>query len=534
MNLQEIGKTCKTSNLVDRSQSLPDCFLYLDFSSKLFTLQKQSPTQTLDRPSSSSPNQSLLTKPSLLYSPSASDNFEITSFAAFAPPNKSLQHLMLGTSTGNLLLLSPAGDVTKTIEAVHGGSVTFLQFSGDGHSLMSAGEDGTVKLWSTSGMLRKKVLALGAPITAMHWSADTSLLALGTPNKLIIHHFLNNLPDVTMAVDSDDPASPASPSLLVWSPCSRFLLMGSELCRYTLFSPSGETLLQSETYSLPFENGGWLPSSQGFLVSSQTHLLCSDIHGKIFAKKVLSPKQGIVSISLPNHKTQAMIVQAHGGISSLPLVLLTPLHFKHFEVSTNNSEKLVISNTLTGYSETLDTPVSSISAIDCNQHHLALVVQDKLAIYDLDNPLTPTLQDFTGGSPHFLTILGSRILVACPPQIFCFALSGKCLSVMRLPVSVSAWGLSPSSLSFCAESLFVQGILTRRIHTSPTRPGLRFPDFLVDPLFSSRPHRKQHVSFVPWALIFGCQLAITPALTRQITHSSHFPKRDRLRLARTS
>jgi intraflagellar transport protein 80 len=333
---------------------------------------------------------------------------------------------------------------------------------------MSAGQDGSVKLWSTSGMLRKKVISLKNPITSMHWSPDTSLLALGMPNKLVVHHFLTNMPDLVINID-EDPSSPACPLLLSWSPCSQYLLMGSELCRYMLLSANGEVLLQSETYSLPFEFGGWLPSSQGFLVASQNLILCSDVHGKVFSKKKVDAQDAIMSICVPNNTTQAIVFQANSVISSLPLLLLTPLYFKHFEVTTNDSEQLIISNTLSGYSETLDTKVSQILAIDCNHDHLAIIVHDKLIIYDLENPLTPTLQDFTGESPQFLNISSSRILIACPPQIFCFSLSGKCLSVLRLPSSISTSSLSPNSICFCADSLFISGRINFRfLQSNPT------------------------------------------------------------------
>ena len=456
MNLQEIGKTCTASGLVDRSQSLPDCLLYLDFSSNLFSLSKQSFSRTLDHKTSQSTSNSRLGKPSLLYSLPSKSNFEISCFSAYAPPSKSIKNLALGTSTGNLILLSPSGEVMKTID-IHSGSVTHLQFSSDGHSLISAGEDGTVKLWSTSGMLRKKVSNLKAPITSLHWSPDTSLLAIGTPNKVTITHFLTNTPDISVTLDSDDASSPASPCFCVWSPCSRFLLIGSELCRYMLLSSSGESLLQSETYSLPFEFGGWLPSSKGFLVSSQNLILCSDIHGKIFSQKKFEAQNSIMSIALSENKTEALVLQANGDVKSLPLLLLTPLYFRNFEVKIGKNDQLIITNTFSSYSEIFDIKCSQISAIDCNFGYLAFIIQDQLKIYDLENLLTPSIQDFTGGSPNFLSISNSCIMISCPPQLFSFSLSGKTQSVLSLPGSVSHSGISKSSIAVCTQSIFLTG-----------------------------------------------------------------------------
>ena len=456
-------RQCITSGLVDRSQSVSDNLLYLDFCSNLFSLSKQSLSHTLDHKASQSSGNIRLNKPTLIYSLPQKANFEITSFAAFAPPSKSIKNLVLGTSNGNLILISPSGEILKSIENIHLGSVTYLQFSSDGHSFISAGEDGGVKLWSTSGMLRKKVANLKAPITSFHWSLDTSLLAVGTPNKITIIHFLTNNPNISLNLDSENASSPASPCFCVWSPCSRFLLLGSELCRFMLISSSGECLLQSETYSLPFENGGWLPSSKGFLVSSQNQILCSDIHGKIFSQKKFDSKNSIMNITLSENKTEALILHVNGNINSLPLLLLTPLYFRNFEVKTGIEDYLIITNTTTSYSENLDIKASQISAIDCNFGYMAVIVQDKLMVYDLENPLTPNIQDFTGVLPNFLSISNSCILVSCPPQLFLFSFSGKTLSILSLPVSVSNSGLSESSISVCAESIFLLGKINKNL-----------------------------------------------------------------------
>jgi hypothetical protein len=224
-----------------------------------------------------------------------------------------------------------------------------------------------------------------------------------------------------------------------------------------LLSSSGEILLQSDTYSLPFENGGWLPSSQGFLVSTQTQMLCSDVHGKIFSKKKFKSKDSIMTISLVENNTEAFVVQANGSISSLPLLLLTPLSFQNFEVKTDESDHVTITNISSGYSEKLDVQASQLSAIDCNFGHLVFITNSKLMIYDLDNLLTPGIQDFTGNAPLFLKITASGVMVCCPPQLFSIAFSGKTISVINLPVSLSTPGLSKSSMCLSAESIFISG-----------------------------------------------------------------------------
>ena len=55
--------------------------------------------------------------------------------------------------TGKFLLISKSGRVEKSVEA-HKGAVLSGRWSYDGSALLTAGEDGQVKIWSRSGMLR--------------------------------------------------------------------------------------------------------------------------------------------------------------------------------------------------------------------------------------------------------------------------------------------------------------------------------------------------------------------------------------------
>lgn len=54
---------------------------------------------------------------------------------------------------GRLYLVSRSGKIEKKVEA-HRGAVLSARWSYDGTALVTVGEDGQVKIWSRSGMLR--------------------------------------------------------------------------------------------------------------------------------------------------------------------------------------------------------------------------------------------------------------------------------------------------------------------------------------------------------------------------------------------
>ena len=66
---------------------------------------------------------------------------------------------------GSFRLMSKNGRAEKIVEKAHVGAVTALRWSYEGTSLLTAGEDGVLKIWSRNGMLRATLLQTGRLIT---------------------------------------------------------------------------------------------------------------------------------------------------------------------------------------------------------------------------------------------------------------------------------------------------------------------------------------------------------------------------------
>jgi len=57
---------------------------------------------------------------------------------------------------------------------------------------MSAGEDGQVKIWSRSGMLRSTVVQLDIPIYSAAWGPDSNQVLHTSGKMLVIKHLTPN------------------------------------------------------------------------------------------------------------------------------------------------------------------------------------------------------------------------------------------------------------------------------------------------------------------------------------------------------
>ena len=92
----------------------------------------------------------------------------------------------ISCSDGTIRLLSKSGNEQKKIKEAAGGAVICLKWSFDGNSLASGGEDGSVKIWSRSGMLRNNFSQQGAAIYTLAWGPDSNQLLFGSGSNCII------------------------------------------------------------------------------------------------------------------------------------------------------------------------------------------------------------------------------------------------------------------------------------------------------------------------------------------------------------
>merc|ERR1719284_960933 len=66
----------------------------------------------------------------------------------------------------------------------HRGAVIALKWSFDGSAIASAGEDGSVKVWSRSGMLRSTLTQMPHAVYSVVWSPDCEHLLFACGRKI--------------------------------------------------------------------------------------------------------------------------------------------------------------------------------------------------------------------------------------------------------------------------------------------------------------------------------------------------------------
>lgn len=98
--------------------------------------------------------------------------FSIT--ALHAPAQETTSALAAACSDGRLRLLSYSGRLEKVTDAAHDGSVVCVRWNRNGTAVATGGEDGALKTWSATGMIRATVAQGDKPIYSLAWSPDNT------------------------------------------------------------------------------------------------------------------------------------------------------------------------------------------------------------------------------------------------------------------------------------------------------------------------------------------------------------------------
>jgi intraflagellar transport protein 80 len=148
------------------------------------------------------------------------------------------EFFVVGCTDGSFKMVMKAGRVEKNVEKAHTGAVTAVRWNYEGTSLLTAGEDGMLKIWSKNGMPRSTLLQLGISlllvfikrlgicIYSVAWSPNNDQILLSVGKDLVIK-----------------PLQPSSKQLqwqahegtvlkVDWNPVNNLIVSGGEDCKY--------------------------------------------------------------------------------------------------------------------------------------------------------------------------------------------------------------------------------------------------------------------------------------------------------------
>jgi intraflagellar transport protein 80 len=174
----------------------------------------------------------------------------------------------------------------KMVAACAGAAIT-VKWSPDASAVAIGGEDGSLKVYSRSGMLRTTLVSAGRPIYAVVWSPDGSSLLYASGKDVSLVSLASESPAATIA----GPVGPRSGrgltwkahdgivTRLDWSPASGRIISGGEDGKYKVWDSNGRCLFASNPDQHAVTSIAWAPRGDVFAVGSYESLRLCDASG---------------------------------------------------------------------------------------------------------------------------------------------------------------------------------------------------------------------------------------------------------------
>ncbi|XP_054061456.1 intraflagellar transport protein 80 homolog isoform X3 [Rissa tridactyla] len=178
------------------------------------------------------------------------------------------ESFVLTSSDGKFHLISKLGRVEKSVEA-HCGAVLAGRWNYEGTALVTVGEDGQVKIWSKSGMLRSTLAQQGTPVYSVAWGPDSEKVLYTSGKQLIIKPLQPNAKVLQWK---------AHDGLILktdWNSVNDLILSAGEDCKYKVWDSYGRVLYSSQPHEYPITSVAWAGDGELFAVGSfHTLRLC--------------------------------------------------------------------------------------------------------------------------------------------------------------------------------------------------------------------------------------------------------------------
>ncbi|KAF0030370.1 hypothetical protein F2P81_017101 [Scophthalmus maximus] len=173
-------------------------------------------------------------------------------------------------------LASKMGRIEKSVEA-HKGAVLGGRWNYDGTALITAGEDGQIKMWSKSGMLRSTLATQGSPVYSVAWGPDSDRILYTSGRQLVVK------PLQPSAKVIQWKAHDGVVLKVDWNSVNDLILSGGEDCKYKVWDSFGRLLYSSSSHEYPVTSLSWAPDGEVFAVGSFNTLRLCDKTGWSYA-----------------------------------------------------------------------------------------------------------------------------------------------------------------------------------------------------------------------------------------------------------
>ncbi|XP_070365859.1 intraflagellar transport protein 80 homolog isoform X1 [Equus asinus] len=372
------------------------------------------------------------------------------------------ENFVLTSSDGKFHLISKLGRVEKTVEA-HCGAVLAGRWNYEGTALVTVGEDGQIKIWSKTGMLRSTLAQQGTPVYSVAWGPDSEKVLYTAGKQLIIKPLQPNAKvlqwkahdGIILKVD--------------WNSVNDLILSAGEDCKYKVWDSDGRPLYISQPHEHPITSVAWAPDGELFAVGSFHTLRLCDKTGVVLLLvklttpiwftcwKVTSVNSSQVYISSVPESSQtewsyALEKPSTGSIFNIAWsvdgtqiagacgnghvvfahVVEQRWEWKNFQVTLTKRRTMQVRNVLNDAVDLLEFRDRVIKA-SLNYAHLVVSTSLQCYVFSTKNWNTPLIFDLKEGTVSLILQAERHFLLLDGGGIYLYSYEGRFISSPKFP-----------------------------------------------------------------------------------------------------
>ena len=287
--------------------------------------------------------------------------------------------IVLAASDGKYHFISRNGRIEKSVDG-HTGAVLAVRWNRDGSALATSGEDGLVKVWSKSGMLRSTLAANPVPTYCITWSPKSDQILYTLDKNLIIK---------PLAPNSKPIEWKAHDGVILkvdWNASNDLIISGAEDRRYKVWDSMGRILFTSATHEFPITSIAWAPDGSLFAVGSYNTLKLCDKYG--WSYSLDKPHiQSLFGLCWSSDSTQIAGACANGNVI-FSHVIDRRVEWKSYEVQVLGRKSINVKNVLNGVEDELEFR-DYVIKVSLEFNHMIVITTSQCFIYKTNNWTAP-------------------------------------------------------------------------------------------------------------------------------------------------
>uniref|UniRef100_A0A672GGX2 Uncharacterized protein n=1 Tax=Salarias fasciatus TaxID=181472 RepID=A0A672GGX2_SALFA len=328
---------------------------------------------------------------------------------------------VLTSTDGKFHLVSKMGRIEKSVEA-HKGAVLAGKWTYDGTALITAGEDGQIKIWSKSGMLRSTLVSQGSPVYSVAWGPNSDRILYTSGRQLIIKPLQPSAKVVQWKAHDGVVLK------VDWNSVNDLILSGGEDCKYKVWDSFGRLLHSSSSHDYPVTSLSWSPDGEVFAMGSFNTLRLCDKTGWSYALE--KPNTGSVfNLAWSADGTQLAGACGNGHVV-FAHVVEQHWEWKNYVITLTKRRTMQVRNVMDDAVDVLEFRDRVIKASLAHGH---LVVATSLQCYVYKNWNTPLIFDLKEGTVSLILQAEKHFLLVDGAGLYIFSYEGRPISSPNFP-----------------------------------------------------------------------------------------------------